>query len=329
MTERTKKIYHRVLLTLSAALLVGLGYYVQKNSASFEKIKSIKLSLIFLLIGIHALNYLLLGITHFYPLRKHNIFLKLKEWYGLCTVSELFNMLLPAKGGTAIRMMYINEKKGLPIREFLSMALAVVLTGFSLLGIVGTIYCHFFLQKHNLVFVALESLFIALTISSFILIFASELLTRLFKMERKYSPKKYLTDKKIVLISLFCYMGMFVLYPIKIYLSFKAIGIHIHLIDSFEISLILLASSFFQVLPGNIGVKEVATAYIAQQYGIQFETALLASLVDRAILLLFLFPFGTYFYWDLLLGASLPKINWPKTEASSRIPLMKRLVKVR
>jgi uncharacterized protein (TIRG00374 family) len=172
-------------------------------------------------------------------------------------------------------------------------------------------------------------MFIALTVSSFLLIFASELLTKMFKMERKYSPKKYLLDKKIVLVSIGCYLGMFVLYPIKVYLSFKAVGIHIHFIDSFEISLILLASSFFQILPGNIGVKEVATAYIAQEYGIQFETALLASLVDRAILLLFLFPTGAYFYWDLFLDAALPKITWSKTIASSRIPLMKRLVKLR
>lgn len=329
MSERNKKIYHTLLLLLSAALLLGLGFYIHKNSASFQKIKSVNAGLIFLLVGIHALNYLLLGITHFYPLRKHNIFLKFKEWYGLCTVSELFNMLLPAKGGTAIRMMYINEKKKLPIRELLSMGFAVVLTGFSLLGIVGTIYCHFFLSKHNMVFVALESLFIALTISSFLLVFASEVFTRLFKMERKYSPKKYLADKKIILVAILCYLGMFLLYPLKIYLSFKAIGVEIQLFDSFEISLILLTSSFFQILPGNIGVKEVATAYIAQQYGIQFETALLASLVDRAILLLFLFPFGAYFYWNLLLEASLPKINWQKWGELARIPLIKRPVKVR
>ncbi len=329
MSERAKKIYHRVLLALSAALLVGLGFFVYKNSTSFARLKSIDLSLIFLLISIHALNYLLLGITHFYPLKKHNIHLKFKEWYGLCTVSELFNMLLPAKGGTAIRMMYINEKKGLEIREFLSMGLAVVLTGFSLLGVVGLIYCHFFLSKHNIIFTALESLFIALTVSSFILIFASELVTRLLKLERKYSPKKYLADNKIVFISVSAYLGMFILYPVKVFLSFKAIGINIHFIDSFEISLILLGSSFFQVLPGNIGVKEMATAYVAQQYGIQFESALLASLIDRAILLLFLFPLGSYFYWDLLLDASLPKIRLPRIGASSRIPLMKRLVKVR
>ncbi len=329
MTERTKIIYHRILLILSAALLIGLGFYVYKHSSSFAKIKSINMGLILLLVSIHAFNYLLLGITHFYPLKKHNIHLKPKEWFGLCTVSELFNMLLPAKGGTAIRMMYINEKKGLEIREFLSMGLAVVLTGFSLLGIVGTIYCHFFLNKHNLVFIALESLFVALTISSFLLIFASELFTRLLKMERKYSPKKYLADKKIVIVSISAYLGMFILYPVKVYLSFKAIDVNIHLLDSFEISLILLASSFFQILPGNIGVKEMATAYIAQQYGIQFETALLASLVDRAILLLFLFPLGSYFYWDLLLEASLPKIRLPRTLASSRIPLINLLVKLR
>jgi uncharacterized membrane protein YbhN (UPF0104 family) len=67
---------------------------------------------------------------------------------------------------------------------------------------------------------------------------------------------------------------MFVLYPIKIFISFKAIGIELSIFDSLEISLILLATSLFQVLPGNIGVKEIVTAYIGKQYGIEFEVAL-------------------------------------------------------
>ena len=318
MTDRTKKIYHRFLLIFSVLLLIGFALYVHKNNTSYQKLKSIDLSLIFLLMGIHALNYFLLGITHFYPLRKHQIFLKFKEWYGLCTVSELFNLLLPAKGGTAIRMMYINEKTGLSKREFLSMGLSVILAGFSLLGLLGTGYCHYFLKKHNIVFEALESLFIALTISSFLLIFSTELISRVFKFKRKYSVKKYLSDKKLVSISILCYFGMFALYPLKIYLSFKATGIHIQFSDSLEISLILLVTSFFQILPGNIGIKEVATAYIAQQYGIQFEAALIASLIDRAILVLFLFPLGAYFYWDLFLGARLPNVQWKKFRRPSQ-----------
>ena len=47
MSEQTKKIYHRILLLLSLALLVGLGFYVHKNEQSFEKLKSIKASYIF------------------------------------------------------------------------------------------------------------------------------------------------------------------------------------------------------------------------------------------------------------------------------------------
>ncbi len=311
MKTRYKKTYHQALLFLSLALLIGLVLYVRKNSSSFERIKSINLSIAFSLIGIHALNYILLGITHFYPLKKiHSIKLNTNEWFGLCTISELFNMLLPAKGGTAIRMMYMNEKKDLPMREFLSMGLAVLLIGFSFLGLAGSIYCHYFLTKHNIVFDALESLFIALTLSSFMLILSNELFTRIFKLERKYSLKKYLIDRNIILISLICYLGIFALYPLKVYLSFRAIGIEMRLFDSLEISLILLATGLFQILPGNIGVKEVATAYIANQYGIQFEAALLASLVDRAILMLFLFPMGAYFYWILFLDLSLPRLKF-------------------
>ena len=329
MSESTRKFYHSILFILSLALLVGLGFYVQKNSTTFAQLKTIRLEYIFLLVLIHALNYWLLGMTHKLPLKKHQINLKFKEWYGLCMVSELFNMLLPAKGGTGIRMLYLKDKKGLAMREFLSMSFAIVLIGFTFLGFVGWIYCQFFLKKNHVVFTLLESIFVALTVSGILLIFATEAIGKLFKFKRQYSPKLYLKDSKLTSLATLCWIGMFLLYPVKVYLSFIAIGVDLNFADSFEISLILLAASLFQVLPGNIGVKEIVTAYIGKQYGIEFEVALLASLIDRAILLLFLFPVGFYFYWQLFLEATLPKINWAKIGASSLIPLRKRLVKVR
>lgn len=329
MSEKTKKIYHAILLLLSLALLAGLAFYVHKNEQTFEKLKSIDVITILILISIHFVNYVLLGLTHKLPLTKNNIVLKFKEWFGLCMTGELFNMLLPAKGGTGIRMLYLKDKKGLSMREFLSMSFAVVLTGFTFLGISGTVYCEFFLTKSNPIFTILESIFIALSVSGLILIFASEAIGRIFKFQRKYTPKTYLADWNLTSKALLCWIGMFLIYPIKIYLSFKAIGVELNFTDSFEISLILLAASLFQVLPGNIGVKEIITAYIGQQYGLDFETALLASLIDRAILLLFLFPVGFYYYWQLFLGATLPAIKLAKIGASSLIPLRKRLVKVR
>jgi uncharacterized membrane protein YbhN (UPF0104 family) len=220
----------------------------------------------------------------------------------------MFNLLLPAKGGTALRMLYLKERKDLSMRSFLSMGFAIVLTGFSVLGLVGMIYCHYFLKKTHLIFTLLECIFIALAISGIGLMFLTETIAKIFKFQRKVSPKFYLADYKLTIICTLLYVGMFVLYPLKVYLSFKAIGVEIHFVDSFEISLVLLAGSLFQVLPGNMGIKEITTAYISSQYGINFEVALLASLIDRAILLLFILPFGFYFYWDLFLERSLPSV---------------------
>lgn len=318
MTEKNKKLYHAVLLILSLALLAGLAFYVQKNSTSFTLLKSVKLEFVFLLIFIHAFGFWLLGMTQKLPLKIHNINLTFKEWYGLCMVSELFNMLLPANGGTGIRMLYIKDQKKLPMREFLAMSFAIILIGFTFLGLMGISYCRFFLAKTDTIFVLLESVFIALAISGIILIFAADAFAKIFKFRRKYSPKTYLKDFKLTGWVTLCWIGMFTLYPLKIYLSFLAIGIDLSFSQSVELSLILLTASLFQVLPGNMGVKEIITAYVGKQYGIPFETALLASLIDRAILMLFLFPVGFYFYWQLFLEATLPKILWSRLKQSAQ-----------
>ncbi len=311
MSEQTRKLYHSSLLLLSLVLLLGLGLYIQKNSSVFVYLKSLRADYIILLLAMHALDFYLVGLIQKIPLTKHQISLKFKEWYGLCVASELFNMLLPAKGGTGIRMLYLKDKKGLAIREFLSMSFAVVMIGFTFLGSVGLLYCHFFLKKNQPMFILLESVFLALTVSGFFLLFFTETLRKIFKFQRNYSPKLYLKDSKLITLTTLSWMGVFLLYPIKVYLAFTAIGIEINFTDSFEISMILLITSLFQVLPGNMGVKEIVTAYIGKQYGIEFEAALLASLIDRVIMLLFLFPVGFYFYWQLFLEGSVPKVFLP------------------
>jgi uncharacterized membrane protein YbhN (UPF0104 family) len=311
MSSRIKKIYHTTLLILSVILIVGVIVYIKHSPITIDQLKNLHPIYMILLIGFHALGFWFLGFTQVMPLKKHNIEIKTNEWYGLSVVAELFNMILPANGGTGIRMMYLKDKKNLPIRQFLSMNFAVILTGFTMLGIFGSLYFQYVLNKNDNVFKLLESLFIALALSGIMLLVFSEILGKLFKIKRKYSPKIYLFDSKFALKVTVAWFAFFALYPIKIYLSFLAIGVHIGVSESFEISLILLVASFFQILPGNIGVKELITAYISSHYGIKFETALLASLIDRGVLLLFLLPVGFYFYWELFLDAAIPKIANP------------------
>lgn len=311
MSSRVKKIYHTTLLILSIVLIVGVIVYIKQSPITINQLKNLNPIYMIMLIALHALGFWFLGFTQAMPLKKHNIDIKTSEWYGLSVVAELFNMILPANGGTGIRMMYLKDKKNLPIRQFLSMNFAVILTGFTMLGIFGSLYFQYVLNKNDDVFRLLESLFIALALSGILLLVFSEILGKIFKIKRKYSPKIYLFDTKFATKATLVWFLFFALYPLKIYLSFLAIGVHIGAAESFEISLILLIASFFQVLPGNIGVKELITAYISSHYGIKFETALLASLIDRGVLLLFLLPVGFYFYWELFLDAAIPKIAIP------------------
>jgi uncharacterized membrane protein YbhN (UPF0104 family) len=308
MGIRARKIYNTVLLMLTIVLIVGVVLYVKNNPTFFQELKNLHIGYLFLLIITHALGLGLLGLTHQLPLRKHNIDISAKEWYGLSVVAEMFNMILPANGGTGIRMMYLKDKKKLPIRQFLSMNFAMIVTGFTMLGIIGSIYFQYIFVRNDSVFNLLQSLFTSLALSGIFLLLFSEILGKVFKIRRKYSPKLYLFDTRLTVTVTFYWFVFFVLYPLKIYLSFLAINQHIGFNESFEISLILLAAYFFQVIPGNLGIKEIITAYVSSHYGIKFETALLASLIDRGALLIFTLPVGIYFYWELFLDAAMPKV---------------------
>jgi uncharacterized membrane protein YbhN (UPF0104 family) len=311
MGLRAKKIYHTILTILTIVLIVGVIYYIKHNPLFFQQLKHMNITYLISLMMIHALGLGFLGFTQNLPLRKHNIKLKFKEWYGLCAVAEMFNLILPANGGSAVRMMYLKDKRNLPIRQFLSMNFAMIVTGFTMLGIVGTLYFQYVFVKSDSIFKLLESIFTALALSGILLLLFSEILGKFFKIKRKYSPKIYLFDTKLTAKATFFWCAFFALYPLKIYLSFLSIGVHVGFNESFEISLILLAAYFFQVVPGNLGVKEIATAYVSTHYGINFETALLASLIDRGVLLIFLLPVGFYFYWELFLDAALPSVLVP------------------
>lgn len=216
MNDKTKGLYHIFLLLCSLALLAGLGIYVQKNTTSFTQLHSVKIEFVVLLVFTHVIGFWFLGMTHKLPLEKNKITLSFKEWYGLSLVAELFNMLLPANGGTGIRMLYLKSKKNLPIREFLTMNFSIILIGFTILGLVGIIYCEFFLQKNNTIFILLESVFVALIISGIVLVFAAEALAKIFNFKRKYSPRIYLRDVNLSYKLALCWLAMFILYPLKI-----------------------------------------------------------------------------------------------------------------
>lgn len=292
---------------ISIMTLFSLGAYLYSQAGNLLKVTNIDFKFILSITALYFLHLIFLGLTHKLPLKKHNIDLSFKDWFGLCSASEFLNLVIPAKGGTALRMIFLKRNYQLSMRSFLSMNFAVIVSAFTFFGFFGAFYIRLNIGKPSLVFIMLESIFWAMSISGILLIVASETLSKIFNFQRKINPKFYLKDISLILKTTILYFAIFSLYPLKIFLTFKSIGISINFLDSFEISLAIILISIFQVIPGNIGIKEILTAYLASQYGINFEMALLASLIDRAIMFLFLFPIGTYYYWTIILNKSIRK----------------------
>jgi uncharacterized membrane protein YbhN (UPF0104 family) len=310
MNKNFKKIYHQAIGALSVIVVIFLCIYIYRHHDLLIRLKQVDVKIIIYFTIAHFFNYLFLGLSHKFPLKKIGVRLSFKEWFGLATSTELFNILLPAKGGTALRLMYLNEKKHVEFKDLILISLFTVLLGMLILSIIGILYHGIFLTSNAVIFKYLLWYFYGcLLVVVFVYTFFDSIITKFKKIKLNYHLFHFLKDKKLLLQMGSVYLGIFLLYPLKVKLSFSALGVAIGYKDTIELSFTLLITSFYQLLPGNLGFKEVVTGYMATQYGIPFEMAVLVSLMDRAILLIFLFPVGYSYYLNLYLDFKRSKIK--------------------
>lgn len=312
---QNKRIFHWIKLALTVILLVGLYNFFQNKEQAFERLYSIEAKFIVGLVLAHITNYLLLGIIYNSPLKKISINLKFNQWFGLAATSNLFNLVLPAKGGTALRWLYLKENLNLGTRRFIGMNFYATIIGMIVMGVFGLGFAYFATTNDASFFQDIQSAFWFLTIVGFGLLFFPHKKIKIFKAMQHLD--KEIQCPSVFITTAICFFGITLLYPVKTYLSFSAMGLDVGLIQSLEISMIILLISIVPVLPGNIGIKELATAYIASQYNISPEVAVLATLTERATLYSFLVPCGLIYYANLFVQSALPwKLNIFKSVAN-------------
>ncbi|EDN67579.1 conserved hypothetical protein, membrane [Beggiatoa sp. PS] len=85
------------------------------------------------------------------------------------------------------------------------------------------------------------------------------------------------------------------LWGLRLYVCFMALGSPIHFYQIMIIQTFVGLSFVISITPGNLGIKEGITVFGASLFGISPTTALLASLVDRAVTMLVVFAVGLVF----------------------------------
>lgn len=296
---KNKKILHILNWVTSISLLFGVALFSYNNSSiSFDKIE-INYFYLFLLLLVSLIHSIFTSYFQRNILITQSVILDHKDNFALTAVADLYNFLLPAKSGSLIRMIFLKENYELSKRKFLSMGLASAMVGLSSLGLMGFVYTQIFFTKKDLIFLALESLFLALMVSSFALVFSTELTAKVFKIKQSNTLQIYFRDLRFVNNSISMYIVSALVIPVRLFIVLSAVGVSLSPIEVLDISLILIVISWVQILPGNLGLKELALTYLAQKFGISYELSLVASFLDRGIGLIYLIVVGKLSYWKL------------------------------
>ncbi len=288
---------HLIRLIILLILVLGITFFLINKIDAFEIMSKTNFQILTAVIFTHAISFLIIGFIYYLPLKKIDMQLSFKQWFGLSNLASLFNLIFPAKSGTALRWFYLKEFHQLPTKKFFSMNMLATGIGLISLSFLGLIITFLFPEKDSNLFSNIDSIFWTLfVLGSLIVVILIR--NNPSKLKIMSSLPVELKNSKVFLSIFFCFFLVSILYPIRSYLTFYAIGIELSLFETLELSLLISVVSIFPILPGNIGIKEMAMVYIGKRYGISAELAIFASLIERVGLYVFLIPFGfsSYFF---------------------------------
>ncbi|OUR97078.1 hypothetical protein A9Q84_12160 [Halobacteriovorax marinus] len=277
----------KIKFILSFVLLFAVSSFYLGNQDSIDKILNINIFVFMALIAVHFINYIFLGLVYKSPLEQMGVKLEFREWFGMTSFSNLFNLILPAKAGMALRWFYLLNIFKIDTKTFLLKNTFTTFVGMIAMGVYGLITVSIF----NMEKVSQSHYFLGIFILMTLVGLA--FLTKLNPM--RLTEKKFYSFKVAMKVFILFFL-IALLYPIKTYLCFKALGVELSLISTMEISTWMLILGLIPIIPGNMGLKEIIMAQLSTNYGISSEVAVLAILIERVSLWSFVFPVGFISY---------------------------------
>lgn len=197
------------------------------------------------------------------------------------TLSSIALNYLPAKTGTVLRAAALKYQYRVAYRDFVSQSLvrigAMAVVSLALVLVWAAAAQGARAPRPGAPLAA------ALLLGAAVLLFGAPRLGRLLPLRgnaaRLLAPR-VLTATNLLLLAQFALVG------VRLWFAMRAIGVPIDALDSLLIAPVMTASTLLNITPGGIGLRELMTAFVGQQLGVGFDTLLVATLVDRAAMLL-------------------------------------------
>ncbi len=284
MSDRATN-HHFIKYFLTAGILVFLGFLL------FDYKKEL-----LLILDISAFQFILVAVLMFTGVilngsklnkvtRSFKVYLSLKEWFALASMTTLFNNFL-YKSGSIVTSKYLKSRHDFPYSAF---AAAFVCDQIILLfigAITGSIFS-FYLEIFNK---ELILIFLTLTVTTIILFFLYRSKKPLPKLWEPFLHKlksvilnfKSLLNNKKLLFSLIAHNILLVLTIVfRISVSSSIIHLEIPLSSCFLFTAIIIFSRIIPLTVNDMGLRELAVGFLSSILGSGLKAGVLITSIDR------------------------------------------------
>jgi uncharacterized membrane protein YbhN (UPF0104 family) len=291
-------------LTVFFVIASGIGLYLEYHPDLIRHVLRISpwiaIPLFLMSVATLAANGLHLRVIA----EKFNVHLKLKEWFGLASVTAMGNYLTPFSGGMVARAAYLKSCHRFPYAHFLATLAANYMIAFAVVGVTGVV---------TMLTLSGTPRFSWPMILFFLAILSTILLVLFLPSPAIGGRHRFLRLLQQALegleiirrdMALLCKLIALTFFNVAVgsclfFLVFHAIGAPIPFEIALLIYLLTACTVLINITPGNLGVQEVVTALAAAILGAGADMGLLASLIVRAVTILAAFTLGPIFSYLL------------------------------
>lgn len=345
-SARVKKPLKYLLYTLGILLSVGLiAVMIYQAKDSFVKIwQGVKTKYLFLSLLSSVLIYVAMGMSLYEVLRIMGRKVSKSAAMGIALVSTTVNYIVSSLGvsGFALRAHLLNRRRvpfgtcvtaSIVITVLLYFVLAIIILQGSVLMLFNSSATTMQLLKNFSLIIVMCAVCVVITAFLFNNELRSKWLRKCFRIMNKVLyrvfraliPKGKYDDfmdqldegidlihrKKNKLTMTIIYVCADWLFTILVlYFAFRAVGIHITagvLVAGFAVGMV---TTLIPILPGGLGAMELAMTAVYSQMGIDWDSALMASLIYRVVYYILPGIVSIFIYWGLQLSSpSSPRKN--------------------
>lgn len=334
-----KKTTKYLLYALGIVLSLGLlAFLVYQSKGSFVKIwQTVQTRYLFLSVLSSALIYVAMGMSLYEVLRVMGRRISKGAAIGIALVSTTVNYVVSSLGasGFALRAHLLNRRRipfgtcvtaSIVITVLLYFVLAVIILQGSILMLFSSSATTLQLLKNFLLIIVMCAVCAVITAFLFNDEWRFKGVRRIFQLINKvlfhvfgalikkghYDEFMDQLDEGIALIHkkkkkmtwtivYVCADWLFTIFVL--YFAFRAVGVHITagvLVAGFAVGMV---TTLIPILPGGLGAMELAMTAVYAQMGIDWDAALMATLIYRVVYYILPGIISIFIYWGLQLSS--------------------------